>query len=106
MASILTVAEFCEHYKVARSTFYRQVAAGALAYFKIGRATRIRKSDAEQWAKARRKRMSSRLNSRSQAADLLGKKAKLPLDLNFREVSSFVSLALRFTFYLLTHHGL
>lgn len=50
MASILTVQEFCTHYRVARSTFYRQAASGALPYFKIGRATRIRKADAEQWA--------------------------------------------------------
>jgi excisionase family DNA binding protein len=48
--TFLTIAEFCTFYRVSRTTAYRQIKAGLLPIIKIGRATRIRVSDAESWA--------------------------------------------------------
>jgi excisionase family DNA binding protein len=47
--NFLTVQEFCDAFRVSRTTLYRQVAAGALSLVKVGRATRIRRADAEAW---------------------------------------------------------
>jgi excisionase family DNA binding protein len=46
----LTVSDICERFNISRATVYRQVNAGALRLFKIGRATRFRASDVQQWA--------------------------------------------------------
>lgn len=51
MAVLITIAEFCEIYGVSRSTAYRLINDGTLPLVKIGRASRIRSSDAEAWAK-------------------------------------------------------
>lgn len=50
MSELLTVAEFKDRYKISHSAFYREVAANRITIRKIGRATRIALSDAEEWA--------------------------------------------------------
>jgi excisionase family DNA binding protein len=46
----LTVREFCDRFAVSRSTYYRLVANGDLAPVHIGRAVRVRATDASNWA--------------------------------------------------------
>jgi excisionase family DNA binding protein len=48
--TLLSIPDFCARYRVSRTTVYRQRNAGNLPMFKVGRATRIRVSDAEKWA--------------------------------------------------------
>jgi excisionase family DNA binding protein len=48
--TLLSIPDFCERYRVSRTTVYRQANAGNLSMLKVGRATRIRFSDAEAWA--------------------------------------------------------
>jgi excisionase family DNA binding protein len=48
--TLITVAAFCDAYSVSRTTVYRQFNAGLIPIVKVGRATRIRSSDAERWA--------------------------------------------------------
>jgi excisionase family DNA binding protein len=50
MPTFLTIDDFCRAYRVSRSTAYRQFNAGQIPIVKVGRATRIRTSDAERWA--------------------------------------------------------
>ncbi len=45
-----TVAQFCEAYGIGRTTFYAEVKAGRLRTVKIGAATRVRRTDADDWA--------------------------------------------------------
>jgi excisionase family DNA binding protein len=52
MRQLITIADLCAAYRVSRSTAYREIAAGRLPVFKIGRATRIRREAAEAWAAA------------------------------------------------------
>jgi len=47
---LLKVPDFLELYSVSRTEFYRQVAAGKIRLRKMGRATRIARTDAESWA--------------------------------------------------------
>lgn len=49
MDKLITIKEFCERYGVGRSTAYRENLAGRLPFRKIGRATRIAESDAQNW---------------------------------------------------------
>lgn len=49
MAALITVMIFCEEYGVSRSTAYRLRDRGEVPHVKIGRATRIRREDAERW---------------------------------------------------------
>ncbi len=49
-SAMLTVAEFATHYRVSVPTAYRLHDRGDLPFVKIGRSTRIRRSDAEAWA--------------------------------------------------------
>jgi excisionase family DNA binding protein len=49
MTLLITVNQFCEEYGVSRSTSYRLRDQGAVPHVKIGRATRIRREDAERW---------------------------------------------------------
>lgn len=51
-AQFLTIADFCQRFRVSRSTLYRQVNSGALPILKIGRSTRIPATAARQWAQA------------------------------------------------------
>lgn len=48
----LTIGDFCQLFRVSRSTLYRQIASGALPIIKIGRATRIPAGAARQWVRA------------------------------------------------------
>lgn len=47
---LLTVAEFIRLYPIGRTTLYRAVKAGELRLTKVGRASRIAKTDAAAWA--------------------------------------------------------
>jgi excisionase family DNA binding protein len=49
-SEFMTIQDFCQRFRVSRSTVYRQVNAGALPILKIGRSTRIPASGARQWA--------------------------------------------------------
>jgi predicted DNA-binding transcriptional regulator AlpA len=46
----LTVANFLASYAISRSEFYRQANAGKIRLTKLGKATRIARADAENWA--------------------------------------------------------
>jgi excisionase family DNA binding protein len=48
----MTIADFCQRFRVSRSTVYRQVNSGALHILKVGRSTRIPSNSARQWAQA------------------------------------------------------
>jgi excisionase family DNA binding protein len=48
--ALLSISDFCERYGISRTSVYRQFNAGQIPIVKIGRATRIRTTDAEQWA--------------------------------------------------------
>lgn len=52
MQTLLSIQDFCARYGTSRTTAYRERNAGKLPMVKIGRATRIRVSDAEAWAAA------------------------------------------------------
>ena len=49
---LMTVAEFCERYRIGRTSAYREAASGRLKMHKFGAATRIRRADAEEWMRA------------------------------------------------------
>jgi excisionase family DNA binding protein len=46
---LLSVADFCDRYRVGKATVYRLVAAGHLTLLKLGRRSRIHVEDAERW---------------------------------------------------------
>ena len=50
LQSFITIADLCAEYRISRTTAYRQINAGLIPIVKVGRATRIRVSDAEKWA--------------------------------------------------------
>lgn len=50
MKGLYKIPEFLRDYPMSRATLYREAAAGRLRLTKIGRATRIAKSDALAWA--------------------------------------------------------
>ena len=50
VAEFLTISDFCQQFRVSRSTLYRLANAGAVPLLKIGRATRISATAARQWA--------------------------------------------------------
>ena len=50
MTEHLTVREFLDRYKISHSAFYREVAANRIPIRKMGRATRIAVTAAEEWA--------------------------------------------------------
>lgn len=45
----LTVADFCSHYSICRTTFYAEVKAGRLRVLKAGKRTLIAASEAQRW---------------------------------------------------------
>lgn len=49
MDKLFTISQFGRAHSVSRSTIYRENKAGRLPFVKIGRATRIRESDATKW---------------------------------------------------------
>ena len=52
MDRLLSIRDFAERNNVGRSTVYRENQAGRLPFVKVGRATRIRESDAVAWQEA------------------------------------------------------
>jgi excisionase family DNA binding protein len=50
MQEFLTIREFSQTYKVSVATTYRLRDRGELTFVKVGRASRIRRADAERWA--------------------------------------------------------
>ena len=50
MPGFYTIAEFLSVYSIGRSTAYRAIESGKLRLTKIGRASRIAKTDAATWA--------------------------------------------------------
>lgn len=52
MDKLLTISQFADMNNCGRSTVYRENKAGRLPFCKIGRATRIKESDAVAWQKA------------------------------------------------------
>jgi excisionase family DNA binding protein len=48
----MTIAEFCRQYRLSRSTAYRLIGSYQLPTVKIGRAVRIKRTDAEAWLTA------------------------------------------------------
>ncbi len=46
---LMTVRDFLTHYRVGRTTFYKEVQAGRLRIIKLGQATRVSVADAENW---------------------------------------------------------
>jgi excisionase family DNA binding protein len=49
-AELLTIDEFARRYSISRASVYRMAQSGALPMVKLGRSTRIRRTDAENWA--------------------------------------------------------
>lgn len=50
--SLMTVREFQDRFRIGKTTFYREVAAGRLTVLKIGRSTRISSVSAAAWLSA------------------------------------------------------
>jgi len=48
---LLTIPEFCREYSVSRSLLYRMLRDERIRAVKVGRLTRIRRGDAEAWAR-------------------------------------------------------
>ena len=47
---VMTVAEFCDKYRIDRASYYRNANLKRLPpYFKVGGATRILASDEQEW---------------------------------------------------------
>lgn len=46
---LLTVAEFCRRYSMAKASFYRLRKRGDIKAIKVGTATRIHRAEAERW---------------------------------------------------------
>jgi excisionase family DNA binding protein len=49
LPELMTVRDFLDAFSIGRTTFYRQVESGRLKIVKLGRSTRIARSDAEAW---------------------------------------------------------
>ena len=47
------IPEFCEAYRVGRSTVYEEIRTGRLKIFKVGKLTRISVEAAENWRRQR-----------------------------------------------------
>ncbi len=47
------ILEFCEAYRVGRSTAYEEIRAGRLKIFKVGKLTRISVEAGENWRRQR-----------------------------------------------------
>lgn len=49
-SELMTVADFCDRYRIGKTSLYREAAAGRLKLRKFGSATRIAREDADAWA--------------------------------------------------------
>ena len=47
---LMTVGDFCERYRIGKTSLYREAAARRIKLRKFGSATRIAIEDAEAWA--------------------------------------------------------
>ena len=54
------IPEFCEAYRVGRSTVYEEIRAGRLKIFKVGKLTRISVEAAENWRRQREEETQAR----------------------------------------------
>ena len=52
LPSLLTVKEFLWRFRIGCTSFYNEVNSGRLKIVKFGKATRIRRTDAEAWFNA------------------------------------------------------
>lgn len=52
MSELITPKQFCEKYNISIATLYRLKGKGGINFIKIGRATRIKVSDAVEWLKS------------------------------------------------------
>lgn len=52
MSELMTIRDFQERYSVSRSTVYRLSERNEITFIKIGRAVRIRRHEAEDWARS------------------------------------------------------
>lgn len=49
MSKLITIADFCRDYSVSKTQFYRYVNSGIIPLIKLGRMSRVKVSDAENW---------------------------------------------------------
>lgn len=52
MPELMSVREFLDSFRIGRTTFYREVAAGRIRVIKIGRSTRVSREAAAEWLTA------------------------------------------------------
>lgn len=50
-----TIYEFCKRHHISVTTGYREISAGRLKIFKIGRLTRVTPEAEQKWLKARKR---------------------------------------------------
>lgn len=50
LPTFITISDFCRDYAISRTQFYRIVNAKEIPLIKIGRMSRIRFEDAQNWA--------------------------------------------------------
>jgi excisionase family DNA binding protein len=50
LPNMLTTAEFCRQFSISKTALYGEIRKGHLRALKLGRATRIARSEAERWA--------------------------------------------------------
>lgn len=48
----LTVSQFCENFRVSRTTLYEQIKQGKLSARKVGHKTLILQAEADRWSQA------------------------------------------------------
>lgn len=52
MSELISIRDFQQIYRLSRSTVYRLHQSGHIPFVKVGRAVRIPKSAAEEWARS------------------------------------------------------
>lgn len=69
MPELMSVREFLDSFRIGRTTFYREVAAGRIRVIKIGRSTRVSREAAAEWLAI--------LDANSEASDLAAPRSLL-----------------------------
>lgn len=59
LPELMTVRDFLDNFRMGKTTFYRHVESGQLKIVKVGRATRVARSDAETWLRSLRNSLDS-----------------------------------------------
>lgn len=67
LPKLMTVQDFLENFRIGRTSFYREVAAGRLPIVKVGRSTRVARADAEAWLKHIRDQQDGSSSSRTKS---------------------------------------